>query len=86
SHSSLINIEFYPPNPLLVKIAIKIHKFYGYSLIEKKFIKAEECQQFEKILGNFIYNSYKDIEKNRIKLENLSLLDKYYNSFLSALI
>ncbi|CAG8795492.1 32420_t:CDS:1, partial [Racocetra persica] len=33
--SFLIDTEFYPPSPLFVKIAMKIHKFDGYSPTEK---------------------------------------------------
>ncbi|CAG8603299.1 4861_t:CDS:2 [Racocetra fulgida] len=45
----------------------------------------EECRQFGQVLGNFIHNSHKDIEKNHFKLENPSSLNEYYNSFPSAL-
>ena len=85
SSLSSTNTEHNLSSSLLVKIAMKINKLKNYSFTDKMHTKAEECKQFEEILGELICNSHNKIGKNCNKLENPLLLDKYYNSFLLAL-
>ncbi|KAF0469182.1 hypothetical protein F8M41_025639 [Gigaspora margarita] len=85
SSLSSTNTEHNLPSSLLVKIAMKINKLENYSFIDKMYAKAEECKQFEEMLEESICDSCDEIKKNCNKLENLLLLNEYYNSFPLAL-
>ena len=82
--ASSTDTEFDLPSPLLVTIAMKIKKFDYHSPTDKKLVKVEKYCQFGEMLGNTVCNSRKEIEKNRDKLENSSLLDEYYSNFFRS--